>query len=102
MRNCMVLETYQQRSYTLVVRASIWEKLTIFLSLPIDHIFTKTWPMVKPDSREKIHVTNVVRTVMRSTMVKQYQSFCEEEGFNPLSRSTLFKILDAREASQRR
>ena len=43
----------------------------------------------------------VVRTVTRSTMVKQYQSFCEEEGFNPLSRSTLFKILDVREASQR-
>ena len=29
-----------------IVRALIWEKLTIFLSLPIDHIFIKTWPMV--------------------------------------------------------
>ena len=46
MRNCMVLEPYQKRSYTLIVRASIWENLTIFLSLPIDHTFTKTWPMV--------------------------------------------------------
>ena len=58
--------------------------------------------MLKLDSGEKIPLPNVVRTVTRSTMVKQYQSFCEEEGFNPLSRSTLFKILDVREASQRR
>ena len=41
MRNCMVLEPYQKRSYTLIVRASIWERMTIFLSLPIDHIFTR-------------------------------------------------------------
>lgn len=49
----------------------------------------------------ELPMPNVVRTVTRSTMVKQYQSFSEEEGFNPLSRSTLFKILDVREASQR-
>ena len=58
--------------------------------------------ILKLDSGEKIRMPNVVRTVTRSTMVKQYQSFCEEESFNPLSRSTLFKILDVREASQRR
>ena len=52
--------------------------------------------ILKLDSGEKITMPNVVRTVTRSTMVKQYQSFCEEEGFNPLSRSTLFKILDVR------
>lgn len=58
--------------------------------------------VLKLDNGEKIPMPNVVRTVTRSTMVKQYQSFCEEESFNPLSRSTLFKILDVREASQRR
>ena len=58
--------------------------------------------ILKLDSGEKIPMPNVVRTVTRSTMVKQYQSFCEEERFNPLSRSTLLKILDVREASQRR
>ena len=54
------------------------------------------------DTGEKIVMPNVIRTVTRSTMVHQYQSFCEEECFTPLSRSTLFKILDVREASQRR
>ena len=40
----------------------------------------------------KIPMPNIIRTFTRSTMVKQYQSFCEEENFNPLSRSTLFKV----------
>ena len=49
---------------------------------------------LKLESREKIAMPNVVRTVTRSTMVKQYQSFSEEKNFIPLSRSTLFKILE--------
>ncbi|KAL9961192.1 hypothetical protein ACROYT_G030092 [Oculina patagonica] len=57
--------------------------------------------VLKLDSGEKIPMPNVIRTVTRSTMVKQYQSFCEEENFNPLSWSTLFKISDVRQASQR-
>ena len=57
---------------------------------------------LKLDSGEKISMPNVVRTVTRSTMVKQYQIFCEEENFDPLSRSTLFKILEVRGASQRK
>jgi len=58
--------------------------------------------VLKLDSGEKIEMPNVVRTVTRSTMVSQYLMFCEEENFEPLSHSTLFKILEAREASQRK
>ena len=35
-------------------------------------------------------------------MVKQYLQFCEEEQFEPLSRSTLFRILEVREAYQQK
>ncbi|KAK3713304.1 hypothetical protein QZH41_000682 [Actinostola sp. cb2023] len=35
-------------------------------------------------------------------MIKQYLQFCEEEKFDPLSRATLFRILEVREASQQR
>ena len=35
-------------------------------------------------------------------MLSQYTQFCQEENFQPLSRSTLFKILEVREASQRK
>ena len=48
---------------------------------------------------ETIEMPNVVRTVTRSTMVAQYLAFCSEE-YEPLSRATLFRILEVREASQ--
>ncbi|CAH3161487.1 unnamed protein product [Pocillopora meandrina] len=51
-------------------------------------------------SGEKITMPNVIRKVTRSTMVKQYLQFSEEEQFESLSRSTLFRILEVREASQ--
>ena len=45
---------------------------------------------------------NVVRTVTRSTMIEQYLEYCKEQSHEPLSRSTLFKILEVQEASQRK
>ena len=35
-------------------------------------------------------------------MISQYAQFCREENVEPLGRSTLFKILEVREASQRK
>lgn len=58
--------------------------------------------LLKLDSGETIEMPNVVRTVTRSTMISQYTQFCQEEKCEPLSRSTLFKILQVREASQRK
>ena len=43
---------------------------------------------------------NVVRTVTRSTMIEQYLDYSKEQCHEPLSRSTLFKILEVRGASQ--
>ncbi|CAH3132859.1 unnamed protein product [Pocillopora meandrina] len=57
---------------------------------------------LKLDSGKTIKMPNVVRTVTRSTMISQYIQFCEEEKFEPLSRTTLFKILEVRQASQRK
>ena len=54
------------------------------------------------DSGEKTEMPNVVRTVTRSTMIEQYLEYCKEQSHEPLSRSTLFKILEVREASQRK
>lgn len=54
------------------------------------------------NSGEKITMPNVIRKVTRSTMVRQYLQFCKEEQFELLSRATLFRILDVREASQQR
>ena len=54
--------------------------------------------ILKLDTGEKIKMPNVLRTVARSTMINQYFEFCKEEKFEPLSRSTLFKILEVRQA----
>ncbi|RUA04226.1 MAG: hypothetical protein DSY43_06820 [Gammaproteobacteria bacterium] len=58
--------------------------------------------ILKLDSGQKVTMPNVIRTVTRSTMINQYYQYCEEEKFSPLSRATLFKILDVRGASQRK
>lgn len=55
---------------------------------------------LKLENGETIEMPNVVRTVTRSTMVAQYFAFCSEEKYEPLSRATLFRILEVREASQ--
>ena len=57
---------------------------------------------LKLESGEVIEMPNVIRIVTRSTMVNQYQQFCDENAFEPLSRSTLFRILEVREASERK
>ena len=44
----------------------------------------------------------MIRTVTRSTMINQYLMFCKEEMVEPLSRATLFRILQVREASQQK
>ena len=58
--------------------------------------------LLKLDSGQTMEMPNVVRTVTRSTMISQYMQFCQEERFEPLSRTTLFKILEVRQASQRK
>ena len=42
---------------------------------------------------------NVIRTVPRSTMIMQYLQHFKEGSFEPASGSTLFRILEVREAS---
>ena len=46
------------------------------------------------ESGDRIEMPNVVRTVTRSTMIEQYLEYCKEQCHEPLSRSTLFKILE--------
>ena len=56
---------------------------------------------LKLESGEVLMMPNIIRTVARST-VAQYVQFCIEDNFEPLSRSTLFRILEVRGASQRK
>ena len=58
--------------------------------------------MLKLQPGEQIMMPNVVRTVTRSTMIEQYFKHCSDSNFEPFGRSTLFKILNVRESSQRK
>ena len=74
-----------------------------FANRPYFHQDVAFWTRnLKLENGETIEMPNVVRTVTRSTMVTQYLEFCREDGFDPLSRATLFRILEIREASQRK
>ena len=57
---------------------------------------------VRLDSGQQMIMPNVMRTVGRSTMIKQYQQRGSEEEFEPLTRATLYRILKVREAPQRK
>ena len=57
---------------------------------------------LKLDSGKTIKMPNVVHTMTPSTMISQYVQFCQEEKFERLSRTTLFKILEVRQALQRK
>lgn len=48
-----------------------------------------------------ITIPNVVRTAFHSTLVDTYLAYCQEDGFEPLSKSTLYKILSECPASKR-
>ena len=54
------------------------------------------------DSGDRIEMSNVVRTVTRSTMIEQYLECYKLQCHKPLSRFALFKMLEIREASQRK
>ena len=45
---------------------------------------------------------NIIRIVTQSIVISQYLSFCAEDGFEPLSHATMFRVLKVREASQRK
>ena len=54
------------------------------------------------ESGERLAMPNIIRTVTGSTMIAQYLTFCEDDGFQPLSRATMYRVLKVREASQRK
>jgi hypothetical protein len=54
---------------------------------------------LKLDSGQALIFPNIIRNVTRSTRIQQYFKHCEEEEVEPLSRATLFRVLEVREAS---
>lgn len=55
--------------------------------------------ILKLSSREQIRIPSVVRTIIPEHIVRQYQGYCKDTGFEPASRSTLCRILTVCSAS---
>ena len=58
--------------------------------------------VLKLDSGETMEMPNVMPTVTLLMMNNQYVQLCQVKKCEPFSRTTSFKILDVREASQRK
>lgn len=56
---------------------------------------------LKLDSGEVLTIPDVVRTVCHSQIINLYSSYCSENNFEPLGKSTLFKLLNACAAAKR-
>ena len=58
--------------------------------------------VLKLESGERLAMPNVIRTVTKSTLISEYQKHCTKTEFSLLSHATLFRILNVREACQRK
>ena len=57
---------------------------------------------LKLESGEELTMPNVVRTVARCTIINQYLDHYQQTGFQSISRSTMWRLLEVQEASQRK
>ena len=64
-----------------------------FISSPIYHQDVAFGTKKVKLTNETIEIPNMVRTVISSRIVSLYQSYCQENNFEPLGKSTLFAIL---------
>lgn len=58
--------------------------------------------LLKLSTGEVIKTPNVIRMMIPERIVQQYQQYCSERGFEPMSRRTLHRVLDECSASVRK
>lgn len=57
---------------------------------------------IKLSSKIELKIPNVIRTMIPTQVIAQYESYCKESGFAPMSSSTLSRILSVCTASVQR
>ena len=97
-----VPDVSQRRTRMAVPQA----KLDHFLDFITSPLIIQDLPFgeksIKLSSKEVITVPNVVRLMIPESIATQYQTYAEECGLTPLSRSTLLRILSVCSASVRK
>ena len=69
------------------------------MSFRICHLGKKN---IKMESGETIDIPNVIRLMIPSRVVEQYDTFCKEQEFEPLSKLTLRILSTLSQASERK
>ena len=81
-------------------------KLEDFISFITSHHVLQDVPfgerLLKLSTDEVIKTPNVIRMMIPECIVQQYQHYCSERGFKPMSKRTLHRILDECSASVRK
>ena len=82
------------------------EKLDHFLSFITSTHIVQDLPFgekkLRLSSNVELKVPNVVRSLIPEHIVLQYQGYCKDVGFTPMSRSTLCRVLSVCSASTRK
>lgn len=82
------------------------EKLEHFLSFITSNHIVQDLPFgektLRLSSDAQIKIPNVVRTLIPEQIIRKYQGYCNEIGFEPMSRSTLWRVLNVCSASTRK
>ena len=82
------------------------EKLDHFLSFITSTHIIQDLPFgektLRLSSDEELKIPNVVRSQIPEHIVRQYQGYCEDIGFVPMSRSTLLRVVNVCAASTRK
>ncbi|CAC5417586.1 unnamed protein product [Mytilus coruscus] len=75
--------------------------LSFFLNPDFQQICSYETKMLEFDNGEVVTIPQIVRTTCHSLLIDMYASYCNEEHFNPLSKSTQFKLLATCAAAKR-
>lgn len=82
------------------------EKLEHFISFITSSHIVQDLPFgektLKLSSQTEIIIPNVIRSLIPEQVICQYQSYCQETGFEPMSRSSLCRVLSVCSASVRK
>ncbi|CAG2196656.1 unnamed protein product [Mytilus edulis] len=75
--------------------------LSFFLNPDFQQICSYGTKKLEFDNGEVVTIPQIVRTTCHSLLIDMYASYCNEEHFNPLSKSTQFKLLATCAAAKR-
>ena len=99
-RGAMVPTTQQTRMYVAPGQLSHFLNFITSTHIIQDLPFGKK--KLKLSSNEELTIPNVIRSVIPAQIISQYEELCSEEGFKPMGRSTLYRVLHVCSASVRK